>query len=93
MEKLFHHEKDHKLISAQEIVPIIMEFITPQSVLDVGCGIGSWLSVYKQYIKTDNYLGIDAEYVDENLLKIPKDHFIKHDLRDIKNMPPPTLLN
>lgn len=89
MEKLFHHEKDHNLISAQEIVPIIMEFITPQSVLDVGCGIGSWLSVYKQYMKTDNYLGIDAEYVDENLLKIPKDHFIKHDLRDIKSMPPP----
>ena len=49
--------------SAREIIPLIWELIQPQSVVDVGCGVENWLSVFKEF-GIQNCLGIDGEYVD-----------------------------
>ena len=32
--------------SAREIITLIWELIQPQSVVDVGCGVGNWLSLF-----------------------------------------------
>ncbi|GAB4382524.1 MAG: hypothetical protein Kow00121_42920 [Elainellaceae cyanobacterium] len=66
--------------SAQIIVPLIMELLQPESVLDVGCGTGNWLAVFNEFGVQD-YLGIDGDYVDLEALQIPKDRFIPHDLK------------
>jgi len=65
--------------SAEVIVPIVMEFVSPKSVADVGCGVGTWLSVFQEKGVTD-IKGIDGDYVDRNMLLIPPECFIPCDL-------------
>lgn len=65
--------------SAAEIIPIVIEFIQPQSVIDIGCGVGTWLAEFQQHNITD-ILGIDGDYIDQKQLTIPSDKFIPFDL-------------
>lgn len=65
--------------SAQEIVPLVLKLIPCNRVVDVGCGDGTWLKVFKEY-GVKEILGVDGEYVHENTLVIPKEHFISFDL-------------
>jgi hypothetical protein len=57
-----------------------MGWIHPQSVVDVGCGDGTWLSVFRQHGVRD-ILGIDGECVTGEILEIPEEEFLPHDLR------------
>lgn len=66
--------------SAKEIIPIVFEFIQPKSVIDVGCGVGTWLSVFQAHGVEDVW-GIDGDYVDKNALEIPKEKFLTIDLK------------
>ena len=66
--------------SAQVIVPMIVGWIHPRSVVDVGCGTGTWLSVFRQH-GVEEILGIDREYVTGKILEIPEEEFLRHDLR------------
>jgi SAM-dependent methyltransferase len=65
--------------SAKVIVPIVTNLVQPRSVVDVGCGDGTWLSVFAEHGITD-FIGVDGEWVDEKLLRISKDHFLAADL-------------
>jgi SAM-dependent methyltransferase len=75
-----HSEKQHNLTAAKQVVPLIMDRVGPTSVLDVGCGIGTWLKVFEENGIKD-YVGLDGEYVDKSLLKIPIANFQPADLR------------
>lgn len=70
--------------SAREIVPIIMKLIKPKSVVDVGCGVGAWLNVFKEY--DVDIFGVDGEWVDKNLLRIPEEKFSSVDLKKPLNL-------
>jgi hypothetical protein len=49
--------------SAQEVLPVIFDAIgTPNSVIDVGCGIGTWLSVCND-LGVKNIIGLDGQHV------------------------------
>lgn len=65
--------------SAMEIVPIVNELINPKSVIDVGCGTGIWLSVFRRHGIKDIY-GVDGDYIDPSCLEINKEDFLAHDL-------------
>jgi SAM-dependent methyltransferase len=65
--------------SAEIIVPLICELTTPASVIDVGCGTGSWLAVFRERGVAD-VSGVDGDYVDVSALPIPPDRFITRDL-------------
>lgn len=65
--------------SAERVVPIVLEFLRLQSVVDVGCGVGAWLSVFKKN-GVKRTLGIDGNYVDHRMLEIPADDFLPTDL-------------
>ena len=67
------------LKSAREIIPIVLDLITIKSVLDVGCGIGAWLKVFKEK-GVNKIMGIDGNYVNKNMLLISKDNFKSVDL-------------
>lgn len=67
--------------SAKEIIPLVLEFIQPKSVVDVGCGLGSWLSVFKEF-GIGECLGIDGDYVDKNRLEISQEEFQTFDLNN-----------
>jgi SAM-dependent methyltransferase len=66
--------------SADVIVPLIFDLIKPRSVIDVGCGTGSWLAAIKAH-QVDDVLGVDGEWVPEKSLRIPKSCFMAHDLK------------
>jgi SAM-dependent methyltransferase len=66
--------------SADVIVPIVVELLRPQSVLDVGCGRGTWLHVFERN-GVSRILGVDGPHVSRADLEIPPEAFVSHDLR------------
>jgi len=42
-----HSENIHNLNAPNQIVPLLIKIFNPTSVIDVGCGIGTFLSVFK----------------------------------------------
>jgi SAM-dependent methyltransferase len=66
--------------SAEVIVPVVMELLSPRSVCDVGCGQGIWLGVFEQHGVRD-VLGIDGDYVDRESLQIDPEKFVFADLQ------------
>lgn len=65
--------------SASIIVPMIHDLVHPKSVIDIGCGDGSWLSAF-QACGTNDIQGLDGEWLDETVLKFPRDRFTRTDL-------------
>lgn len=80
-----HTENVHNLTAPREVAPLIMDLIAPSSILDVGCGIGTWLKAFEQLGVTD-YKGVDGSYVNKNLLQISQDKFEPQDLRQQWNL-------
>lgn len=72
--------------SAERLVPLVSGFITPlHSVCDVGCGAGTWLSVFMKHGASD-VLGLDGDYVPREYLQIPPSSFKTCDLRQTINL-------
>lgn len=69
------------LNSAALIVPILKELLNLKSVLDIGCGNGTWLQVFEKNNITD-YVGVDGEFANLDILRIPKDKFVIADLKE-----------
>jgi SAM-dependent methyltransferase len=65
--------------SAQIVLPIVLGMLESKSVVDVGCGDGTWLSVFRELGVCDT-LGLDGAYVDPRQLQIPQDQFRSTDL-------------
>jgi SAM-dependent methyltransferase len=65
--------------SAEAIVPLVLQVYPAHSVVDIGCGDGTWLAVFRK-LGVDETLGIDGEHVDRDLLQIPQDRFQAFDL-------------
>jgi len=75
----FESHRQGVISSAQFIVPLVLELVRPRSVVDIGCGTGTWLSAFIQHGVTD-VLGIDGEYVDRHALELPEEQFRAEDL-------------
>jgi SAM-dependent methyltransferase len=83
MNKKYKHDsfgdRSDSLKSARIIVPIVLGFLQPKSVVDVGCGTGEFLSVFKEEgIK--NIFGLDGPWVNTDKLRIQKEYFKHVDL-------------
>ena len=77
--RYIHEELVHNFNAANEVVPLILKLLNTKSVVDVGCGTGTWLKIFEANGVQD-ILGIDGNYVDQKLLKIDFDKFIAYDL-------------
>jgi SAM-dependent methyltransferase len=66
--------------SAHEIVSAVWTLIQPSSVVDIGCGVGLFLSAFAAKGVKD-LCGIDGEWVKAQDLRIPQEAFIVRDLR------------
>jgi hypothetical protein len=83
--EFFSGNQGPSLQSAQEVMPMILKLVCPKSILDLGCGVGTWLSAAKQLNITD-FLGVDGDYVDRSMLHIPSAQFQSHDLTKPVNL-------
>lgn len=68
------------LFSAENVIPIIMDIFKPNNVMDLGCGIGTWLSVFKSKFNITDVLGVDGDYIETEMLQIKKEEFVAHNL-------------
>ena len=66
--------------AAQAVVPLVLEATGARRVVDVGCGSGVWLSVFKEN-GVREILGIDGAYIDKKILHISGDEFRAADLQ------------
>lgn len=69
------------LRSAEVIVPLVLKLIPVRSVVDVGCGDGSWLAIFQKFGVRD-VLGIDGEHVHPADLQISSKCFRALDLSE-----------
>jgi SAM-dependent methyltransferase len=67
--------------SADVVVPLVVDLLEVRSVVDLGCGVGAWLSVFCAHGVSD-VLGIDGDYVPRERLEIPPEKFHAADLAD-----------
>lgn len=65
--------------SAEEAVGLVLSLTEARSVIDVGCGMGTWLSVFQEHGVND-VTGLDGDYVDIDKLLIPRERFLASDL-------------
>ncbi len=81
--EFFYDElRDGSLSSARTVVPIVLSLIGPkkvESIVDIGCGIGTWLSVFKEN-GVQKITGVDGPWVKESQLLIPKEDFTPKDV-------------
>jgi len=65
--------------SAEILLPIVRDLVHPSSVVDIGCGVGTWLAGWRA-LGVEDVLGVDGTWVDRMQLQIPRKCFRPHDL-------------
>lgn len=75
--------EETSLRSARVLVPLVLNLIQARSVVDVGCGLGIWLSVFRE-CGVPSLTGLDGDYVDRARLRIPVECFRPTDLASAK---------
>lgn len=71
----YHHDSSiHNFKAAEIVIPYLLSKININSVLDIGCGTGTWLKVASDNGISD-YLGVDGDWVIKNSLQIPNSNF------------------
>lgn len=82
-----HEEYTHDLSSPMEIVPILTGIFNPSSVVDVGCGIGTFLYCFKQQ-GVKEVAGIDGPWANKELVSkyLASEEFIECNLEESFNL-------
>ena len=78
--RYIHTEDVHNTKAASQVVPFLVETFKPSSVLDIGCGTGTWLKVFSQHDSVKKLQGIDGDYIDMKKLVMPAEWLKKYDL-------------
>jgi len=77
--EFFTDRKNTARESASAVVPWVLDLVKPKSVVDVGCGTGSWLAEFRAQ-GVGELLGLDGDWVPRDGLEIPTEYFQPHDL-------------
>jgi len=65
--------------SAGVVLPLVFELLQPASLVDVGCGVGTWARAATD-LGVPRVVGVDGGYALEAGLRIPPDSFVAADL-------------
>lgn len=73
-QSFYDDQRDLSRRSAAEVVPLLMGLVDPTSVVDVGCGVGTWLRAFVEHgvrdvcgVEGPHILGVDLEIDAESL--------------------------
>lgn len=78
-DNFYDEMKVTNLTSARKVVPLVMDFIKPQSVCDIGCGVGLWLKAFMEH-GVKEIKGFDGDWVKSEMLVIPPSSFSAVDI-------------
>ena len=73
------HYSDKALTSAYKVVKILREYLSFDSAIDIGCGVGQVLKACSE-TGTSIIRGVDGPWVKKELLMIPSECFSQYDL-------------
>jgi hypothetical protein len=80
-DEFFRDRHARTVYAAQTVLGVVLPALPPvRSAIDVGCGVGTWLSVLADRGVAD-IQGVDGPWVDVANLAIPSQCFAHHDLR------------
>lgn len=85
-EDFYNYINEGAQSSARALLPVLLATLPSpiESVMDVGCGAGAWLDVWKSY--GTEITGLDGSYVLAEQLLINRDEFIATDLTEHFNL-------
>jgi SAM-dependent methyltransferase len=75
----YDSQADESLRSARIVLPLLFAWYQPKSVIDIGCGAGTWLHGCQE-LGVEDFLGIDGDYVPAAKLLIPPERFVAADI-------------
>ena len=78
-DRFFDEEEEVALYTATRYAILTKELINPQSVIDLGCGTGIFLSELKKQ-GIEHVLGVDGKWIKKKRLLIPQFEFFPADL-------------
>ena len=84
-EKFYNNQSDSSYKSAKIILPILFNHYKPNSIIDVGCGIGSWLKAAKE-LGINKFVGIDGNEIEEDFLLVSRKYIKIDNLETHKNI-------
>lgn len=77
----FQTHRSSSSASASVVVPLLCKLTGCRSVVDIGCGTGTWLAAFACAGVTDQ-VGIDGDYIDASQLEIATSQFVRHNLHE-----------
>ncbi len=81
--EMFENRHQTSYLAATSMMKIVVNhFPNAKSIIDVGCGVGSFLRASKE-LGFESIKGIDGSWVDEDLLEFPVSDFLKVDLNKL----------
>lgn len=78
-EKFFDYIDTESCVSARRLISLSLPWLTPLSVLDVGCGRGTWLRHWLSE-GVEDVVGVDGDFIDRSRLHFDVGRFQSHDL-------------
>ena len=72
-------QEGHNRVSAHVILSILFERYRPRSLVDVGCGLGTWLSVAKE-LGVAEIAGVEGAWLDRKLARVDSSRITTADL-------------
>lgn len=74
----YARQRDESRRSADAVTPVLMEWFAPKSVLDVGCGVGTWCASFERQ-GVPVVTGLDGPWVDKKALQMKPEGFVSFD--------------
>ncbi|MCA6074592.1 methyltransferase domain-containing protein [Fulvivirga sedimenti] len=77
----FYGDRDARTrYSAERLIGRVLELTDPNSVVDLGCGVGTWLKVFKEKGIAE-VMGLEGSWVNVDNVVIGKDEFMHAELK------------
>ncbi|MDR3529467.1 MAG: methyltransferase domain-containing protein, partial [Rhodopila sp.] len=88
--RFYEDHADGSLRSARVVLGQVFGWLSPGTVVDVGCGVGTWLLAARE-LGAKQVLGLDGDYVDRDQLRISPADFLAVDMerQDLRAVLPP----
>ena len=75
----FDQQASRSLQSARIVLRKVFGRLKPDRVVDIGCGVGSWMQAALE-LGAQDVIGVDGDYVDRRMLMVEPERFVAADI-------------